>query len=121
MLLPPLRRLLETQALRFFECFIRAPSVPAEFDNRNENVVGEFHPSGAVAIFVGKEPAVHQFIENGFRNARFRERIIERTTVAMAAGCEELLLHKASYADRKIFERARVEIFQDFFLLDVEK
>src|SRR5215831_12489894 len=93
----------------------------AHFDGRNEDVVCEFHPSGLMAVFVGKEPAVHQFIENRLCNARFRERIIECTTVAMAAGCDELVLDKDSYAVRKTFERAPVEIGKDSFLLDVQK
>ena len=59
MLLPPaLRRLLKTQAVRFFECFIRASSVPTRSNDRNEDVVRDLHPTDAVAILVGQEPAV---------------------------------------------------------------
>jgi len=51
--------------LSLCERFAGMASVAASLDDRYENIMREFHPAGVVAVFIGEEPAVDQFIENG--------------------------------------------------------
>ena len=81
----------------------------------------EFHPAGVVAVLIGEEPAVYQFIENGQRDIRAGERIIEGATVAIAGRGEQFVLDERPHARRKVLKGPKVEVLENFLLLDVEE
>jgi hypothetical protein len=107
--------------LSLCERFAGMASVAAGLDDRYENIMREFHPAGVVAVFIGEEPAVDQFIENGLGDIRAGERIIEGATVAISGRREKLVLDKGSHAHRKVLNGPEVEFLENFLLFDVEE
>ena len=88
--------------------------VTARLDDRYENIMRKFHPACIVAILIGEEPAVDQFIENGLSDILAGERIIEGATVTISSRREKLVLDKGSHAHGKVLNGPEVEVPQKF-------
>ena len=116
-----LGHLFDAEALGLGQGIAGQPRIPAGLDDRNQNVMRQFYPPAMMAVFVSKEPAVHQFVENRQRHIRPGQRVVQRGAVAMTARGEEFVFNKETHARRKILKRPKVEILKDLVLLDVEE